>query len=441
MLVTFVSEMPNCIFQWTDAWTIDNQLNNDCVVTPLEFNEQFYYNISKDSPYWNPIRNADVVYVYCTRISVPNDKWSWWSLPFKVKEFMRPEAKMIAQIDDDWVPVFHQDWVWWMDNPFEKYNSPKQFFDETGILEVPDMWWTVLDKAPFEKYTTKPVRYVPLPQLGRYQKEISRANTYKNLYGIENMHKQTIGILRHSSRVSSIQHTVSNVLEKIDLPITYFSLEYSGVTPLNTSSKVFSYGHMGRDKYLNILRDDCMVTIDDADSYIGWSRFVMESAISFVPCISSNTAGKILFPDLYTKPKDYKAQIELIKKLLTDNKFYVEQAQKGHDNLLHLMPETLCSRMIELAKEIGAPKTSIDINKICFINILNHFLPFEKIPPRPSDTYSVVYDKMQHKSINQQQWDNLYSKFTHFMSDENTYKAIIREALSYKDKNNSIIRM
>jgi hypothetical protein len=434
MIITIVSEMSKSKFQWSDAWNIDNQIKYNCIVVPFEFSKRDYLNIPKNDKHWNIIRKADLVLVYCTRINAPTDQWRWWELPRYVKQFMRPEAKMICQTDEDWISLFHNDWTWWEDNPFNNA-IPESFFKETGILDIPDLWLTVLKKPEFAQYTKKSIKYVPLPQLNKYEKESSESNSEYMIKGIDNLHGNSIGIMRHSSRKGSIKHTIKNVFDKIDnLPIVYFSTEYSGITPIDSVNNIKCYTYLNKTEYMRILRHDCKISIDDSENYIGWSRFVMESAIEFVPCISSNYCGKVLFPELYVKHKDYIKQISLIKKLTTDHDFYIKMVEEGHKNLSVLTNDAFCNTIMNISKEIDVKSTEINVAKELFLATLAKFVPFEKIPQRPQEINGRVWDRVHQINLTQSTWDEHYSKFVEFMSNESEYDKYFKEAMDRKEK-------
>lgn len=436
MLIAIVSEMSGSKFQWRDAWSISNQSKYNTYVVPLEFTKNKYLNLPKNHQYWDVLRNADLVLVYATRINDPDETWRWWELPRYVKEFMRPDAKMLCCIDDDWVPMFHPDWGWWQDYPYGSKNpNPKSWFKSTGILDVPDMWLSVLENPEFAKYTSKPTRYLPLPQLNRYPAEISYATSEYTAKGLHRMHGNAIGILRHSSKVGSVQHLIKNVIDKTDKPVVYFSCEYSNPTPLESKNPITIYGYMGRKKYMATLCRDCKVAIDDAENYIGWSRFTMEAAINYIPCVGSNKSAKEIYPDLYVEHGNYDKQVELVNKLFSDQDFYTKMVEQGRANLRKLSDEAFCENILDIAKEIGCVSSDANIRLQLFLQVLSEFLPWEKIPPRPVEKHSVVYDRMHKKSINQTEWDMYYSGFTEFMKDEKTYGKYIRYVNDMKDKN------
>jgi hypothetical protein len=298
------------------------------------------------------------------------------------------------------------------------------------------MWFTVLDNPDYAQYSNKPVIYVPLPQLSRYMNEHSEAINAYRTKGLENLHKESIGIMRHSSRVGSVQHTVTNVLDKLTIPVTYFSTQRSSIFPLKSKSTIKTYPFLNRKTYMTTMRNDCKITIDDAERYIGWSRFVMESAIEYIPCISSNFCGKILYPDLYVEHKDYKKQIKLCKKLLTDKDFYNKVVLQAHDKLSILTNDIFCDTIMKYIKELNVPNSTIDVRKELFNSILNIFLPFEKLPARPNDS-GVIYDRLHGKMITQPEWDKFYGYFREYIDDENIYQSIIREVLDKQQNNRS----
>lgn len=438
MIIAIVSEMSRSMFQWSSAFNTDNQSKYGCFVVPVEFSKTLYSTLPKDNPYWNVVRKADLVYVYCTRICDPDEKWRWWELPRYVKGFMKPDAKMICQIDDDWIPMFHPEWSWWNDFPYGvKIPDPAKWFKETGILDVPDMWFTVLENPEFKQYTTKPVKYVPLPQLNRYSKEFNECINDFISKGWEGMHGEGgVGIMRHTSRVGSVQHSLTNVLDKIGEKVIYFSTERGRPTPVESKSPIKIYPYIEKKSYMKILRNECKITLDDTERYLGWSRFVMESAMAYIPCISSNHCGKILFPDLFVEHKDYKKQILLIKKLLKDKEFYNKVVTKAHDNLSLLTDDVFCQTTIDIAKELNVPNTEdFDVKKELFLFILSKFVPHEHIPIRPQNVNDIVYDRTHERMITQEQWDKYYASFNEYINDSKAYKELIREACKRKDKN------
>ena len=334
-------------FQWLIA--LDNhkeELNVE--MSSVIASSSHRRRIDLNDPYWNPIRNADFVFVYVTRMERSIE---WWMLPQFVKSLMRPDAKMIVQYDDEFMWLFHPETTWW-DYPNPPNTGPEQFFRDSGILEIPDAHLCVMDNSLFKPYTSKPVYQLMLPHLNRYNLE---------KYSLE--HKMNnIAILIHSSHQASIQNSIDNVIKVKNYPLTIFSnksrtsgVNYCRDNNLPVGSRAF--GLIPRESFVDLLWQFSSIALDDNVNYIGWSRFVMECAITYVPCIGSTDAVKILFPELYTAPQDYAKQIELIEKLRTDKKFYQNIAKTGHERCMdHFNEGELCKKLIKFFEGEGNAK-------------------------------------------------------------------------------------
>jgi hypothetical protein len=304
--------------------------------------------------YWQPLREADAIFVYATRIYLTTN--DWWELPKFVKQFMRQDAKMIDQYDDDFWWLFDPQHVWWdtqrSKNP-EDHGGPEQFFKDTGILEIADTHLTVISNPPFKKYTIKPTVKLLLPQLERY-----KLFKYSEKHKIEN-----VAILYHSINKSSISGIIENVIKPNNYPITIFlsslrRVENFGNLPVG--SQVFPY--VNCESYVDLLWQNASIGLDDNTGYYGWSRFVMECAIAYIPCVGSTEAVQDLFPELYTAPQDYVKQIELIELLRTNQKFYHQMAEVGHKRCLETLSSyVLCKKLIEIFAGLGTPRTGIPL--------------------------------------------------------------------------------
>ena len=429
-------------FQWKEVWNIDMQIKYGVIVCSKIINPSTLGLYPDNHPYWRELKIADVVFVYSTR-TIPPDapynikgieyRWNWYDLPKLAKKYMRPEAKMIAQWDDEFIWLQHPEWVWWAEIP-DTHGGPDQFFKDIGILEVPDMFFTVLDEPYWNQYVgNKPVKYMPLPHLWRYSSEMVNADLAYQTKDLNKMHKSSVAILKHTSHAATVYDTMKNVINKVGLPVTYFSTQWSEPTIPKYKVPVTTHLFINRDIYMATLLNDCNIAIDDADKYIGWSRFVMECAINYIPCIGSNHATKLFFPDLYTNHNDYPKQIELIKQLLKDEQFYKRVVEEGNQKMkIHLNPERLCGEMIDtIKKEFIIQTLPVDIELELMKNILRKSLPFIVISKRPSENQN-IYDDIHHRKCNQAQWDIWYGRFERFISDEQVYNRIIREVLDEK---------
>ena len=346
-----------CFFQW--YVTLEKFTSKfEIILTSINASETHkkVYNDFKENPYWQPIREADAVFVYATRISSRNDPTGieWWKLPQFVKQLMRPDAKMICQYDDEFMWLFDPSHVWWSwENP-DNHGGPEQFFKDTGILEIPDVHLTVTNNPLFKNYTTKPIFKLLLPQLSRYR-----------LFKYSETHvRKNIAILVHSIKKSSISGILENVIRPKNYPVTIFSgtlynqlvEKFRQKESLPTNSII--YPRLGYEPYVDLLWQNSSIGLDDNTGYYGWSRFVMECAIAYVPCVGSTEAVQDIFPELYTVSQDYAKQIELIERLQTDSKFYHQMAEIGHKRVVEMLSdEKLCTALIEIFEKIGTPRT------------------------------------------------------------------------------------
>jgi hypothetical protein len=269
---------------------------------------------------------------------------------------------------------------------------------------------------------------MPLPQLIRY-KNFSPEHQGTN-----------IALLRHTGRQASIVHLIENVTKKN--PIDYFQIRWTGSNEplpiLPRGSKV--YPNLDPNRFMITLHEECSIAIDDAENYIGWSRFVMECAIAFIPCIGSNHANKLIFPELWTEHKDYTKQQELIEKLQNDKNFYKDIAFRGQKYVMdNLNPEFLCKYFMDTIHTLKPPETIMsqdDFLKESLMTILDRTLPFAIIPRRPN-TGETVFDKASNSIVDSERWDMLYGKYEKFISNDSLYKELIRETI---DKKNQRVR-
>jgi hypothetical protein len=338
-------------------WTIALRRFTKFVVSSVVMNKDTLALYDNKSKYWDPIRFADVVFVYCVRHDL---NWKWFNLPFEVKKFMRPESKMICQFDLEFLWMFHENHYPWKDiDPWTKEKTPDGFFKETGVMEIADAY-IIFFNSQLRKYTSKPVYKINLPQLVRYQ-----------LFTMDMLSKDVlnkskrVAIIHHSVKSAQVTHTIDNVIMKLETsrPITLFtcrdtnSMEKLSLIenlPLRGESQV--YGLISRDSYLEFL-ESCYVAIDDNDGYYGWSRFAMECALANVPCIGSTQAVKEFFPLLYTKHKDYKKQRKLLKRLYEDSDFWLKVVTEGKRLALEkLDTDYLSTKFFEMANEIFKKK-------------------------------------------------------------------------------------
>jgi hypothetical protein len=319
----------------------------------------------KNDPYWNPLKQADVVFAYIVRRSTRHEPSgiSWWTLPQFVKPFMKPEAKMIAQYDDEFLWLFDPKGMWWdtsiMPNPPNQ--GPEEFFKDTGILEIPDAHLVVTNNFQLQKYTTKPVFKLFIPQLCRY-----------NLRKYSENHKgNNIAMMLHSPKSSSISASLENVIRPKNYPVTVFNgtldrhfvENFRRNTPLPVNSIV--YERLEYEPYADLLWRTNSIGLDNNIGYGGWSRFAMECAITCIPCVGSSDSVHDIFPELYTTPIDYVKQIELIERLKTDKEFYHKMVEAGRKRVLELFDdEKLCNALLDIFNKIGVSKTQLTLNDV-----------------------------------------------------------------------------
>lgn len=413
------------------------------MVKSVIMNASSIVNNPLNSHYWDWLKKADVIFIYCSRTNESNiivkdkndfDKqghWWWWEIPILVKKVMRPDAKMIVQFDDDLIWVFHQDWNWFGDKP-DNHGSPEQFFKDTGLLEVADMYFTVLENPPWGKYTTKPIRYMPLPQLWRYWTTIDQMTKVVGVQSLRETHKDFIAILRHTSVIGSVQHEVDNVLIKYPYPVIYFATANSPRIQTHHLT-IEGYSRLGEKLYMNKLRE-AFLALDDCENYIGWSRFAMECALLGIPCIGSNYATKLFFPELYTDHKDYARQIDLINQLINDGKFYERIAKDGYLKCMnHLEVDSILNRFLDNIHGLNVSETPIDFDREVFLAILDKLLPWDVPPNRPNND-DMVTDPYSRTQITQRQWDTFYGPFYEkFIKDSKVLNTMIREVLDRKE--------
>jgi hypothetical protein len=331
-------------FQWFIALKkYTEELNIEITPVIASSSHRRVHNGVNDE-HWNPIRTADFVFIYVTRMEKGLE---WWTLPQFVKQFMRPDAKMIAQYDDEFVWLFHPETTWW-DYPNPPNNGPEQFFKETGILEIPDVHLCVMENPLFKPFTKKPIYQMMLPQLTRYN-----IDKYSPIH-----QSDRIAVLIHSPWQASIEETLKNVIRPLDHPVMVFSNKRSAGGPNFCNENLLpkgsrAIGYIPKESFVDLLWQ-CSIAIDDNVNYIGWSRFIMECAIAYVPCVGSTDAVKTIFPELHTAPLDYAKQIELIRKLQTDKKFYQMVVKSGRERCMEFFSTAkLCRKLIEIFDSIN----------------------------------------------------------------------------------------
>jgi hypothetical protein len=301
-------------------------------------------NIPEYDAYWNPIREADVVYVYAVRCFWADEEW--WNLPRFIKKFMKPEAKMIAQWDDEFVWAFHPNWKWWDNKEVKDQEPPEQFFERTKILEVPDAHLAVISNPLYKPFLKRPFYKLSLPHF-----------LYHNFNYPRMIHGPNVAMIVHSPFSAKINNTLENVIIPNDISVTVFTSYLDGVPielrleNLPKNSNVFNF-RMPEDAFMHFL-SECSIAIDDNEGYFGWSRFTMECALLYIPCIGSTEAVQDFFPELYTEHNDYAKQLELINKLKNDKEFYERVVISGHERCLKLLnTDNLCKQFIDIVNEL-----------------------------------------------------------------------------------------
>lgn len=353
MVVPFASNS----YPWRLALTPEIEKNLNISVSILEVSP----SLGIGNGYWNSLKDADGVFVYTT-LSRWNQSDDWWKLPYKIRLFMRKDAKMIVQFDDDLLWVFNPESRWW--THLEKLKSnPKEFFEESKLLEIADAYIKGAEKIPFENYTSKPVYQLFLPHLTCYQ--------VAGRWNMPHRRNSMVSIIEHSANGASFNDTLENLIKPKNLPVALFLVknakhphrkmsqvecaEYRYSLNLPKESDVFSL--LPLDIYMDVL-SQTFVAIDDNTNYVGWSRFAMECALANTPCIGSTKGVAMLFPDLYTEPHDYEKQLELILKLQKDTKFYGYVVNKAYNSVKRLFDnETLYRKLAEIFTKIGTPET------------------------------------------------------------------------------------
>ena len=102
--ICFVAEFNQKIYhQWYKAFDSFFQSHNFVDLYAIEINP---YNIeTKPAEYFDPIKEADIVYCYISPMNIrdmKHDIWKWWEeLPKRCKGMMKLGAKLIVQYDDE----------------------------------------------------------------------------------------------------------------------------------------------------------------------------------------------------------------------------------------------------------------------------------------------------------------------------------------------------
>jgi len=385
----------------------------------VEFNgEKYFFDVSttqlseattkvyeKSHKYWNNLKNADVAFVYCTRTDLRKDyKFEWYMLPVYVK-WINPNIKTLVQFDDECEWIFDPRHTWWGEERTPKIRNPEKFIKEKGFLEAGDIYLTVIspEDVPYKRYCSKPIKRLLLPHLHRYAKIAFPIKRTRKIF-----------LLRHSVQSASVQHTLNNVIMPLKIETYLFN------TPMNTypapsvdlPSFVKKFGLVPRGAMLVKLRE-CMVSIDDNEGYRGWSRFAMESLLADVPCVGSTPAVKDLFPDLYTKHKDYEKQRELIIRLLNDDKFRHDVLTKGM-KLLHrkLSDDYLVKRFLRMILSFNLDFEKITLKQAERINLIKKLRKSGKTPCPPPKEGQISFDPASKKMVDLKTWKKLYGNLT-----------------------------
>jgi len=345
-------------FQWTIALNMFSKHE----IYSITMNQDTLKFHGENGKYWDPLRAADIVFVYCVR---HDQNWKWYELPLIAKKFMRPDAKMICQFDLEFMWLFNKgNHPWKAEPPWLKDKTPEEFFSENkDVINIADAY-IVFFNPELTKFISKPIYPIPLPQLIRYTNFLIDVPTREDLT------KKTgrVAIIKHSVQSADEEHTLKNVIIPLEYPISMFTCRHTGSSekleilkdiPKRGESEV--YGLIGRDAFMEFL-SKCRIAIDDNEGYRGWSRFVVECALAHVPCIGSTLAVKEFFPRLYTEHKDYETQKKLLERLQNDKDFWLEMATEGKNNVIKkLDTERLVHKFESLIEELTQNKIKISI--------------------------------------------------------------------------------
>lgn len=408
-------------FQWKIALSYYHELE----VTSAVMSETILKAYPLDDERWDVIRKADVVFVYCTRHDL---NWEWYKLPLLVKEIMNEKAKMVCQFDSEflwlWYPHHHS---WKKKVVWARNKTPKQFFKETKVMEVADAYIVLANKL-LKRYTSKPVHYLPLPQLTRHYSLIKASPSRRDM---ENKSKRTV-VLRHSVESASIEETLKEVIVPSGVPVTIFTTTHTDseeklkmLRNLPQPRRSVVYGSVPRDVYMEFLERG-YAAVDDNEGYYGWSRFAMECALAHIPCVGSTRAVKEFFPKLYTKPKDYEKQRELLKRLYNDKTFWLKMAKTGKRRVLKKLDTSrlasglteiitsIMSRKKKSAKKKSAKsKASLEWER--YREFIKEWKSYHKVIPSRPPKDGLVMDSIHKRIITQKQWDFLYGKWRKFI--------------------------
>jgi len=448
--ICIVTEFEQGEYQWYKAFDKFSETHNFVHFTKVEMNP---INLElKSNDYWNPIKEADVVFCYiaCRNIRGTDEKiWRWWEeLPKRCRQLMKTDAKLIVQYDDElqfMIDVNRRSWNLGWEKDKEYFNlinslKPETFYSE--VFSIADAYFTVLKNPPWAKYCKKPIYYMPLPQLFRYPV----LNTYWDFWSYKlklplfKNRTNRIVIIHHTFIKSAYEHS----LKYLKMPVLLFTsrdtspqtrMELLKILPQQSSV----VGRIPQEQYIQILSQE-RVALDDNLDYDGWSRFAMECAIMFVPCVGSTVAVQEFFPELYTSPQDYATQIDLLTKLLTDETFCKIMALRGQKRVLYkLSYEKLCVDFLKYTilnmKCPTSKLTDEDIKLVTehhFVKFLVKILPYYTIPSRPYGDGS-VFDPITNKNLTQKQWDEYYGRWSIFLQDKEKYVECRRKALLIKN--------
>lgn len=246
------------------------------------------------------IKESDIIfhYVGTTRLG----SWQTWESPHYIRQLMKPKAKLICWFDND-------------------RDFPRYYYKKYPVSDIDACIYLVEDNYSY-----------PCPAYQCYMPQLVRPeyNTYLNRPYYPN--KKGIALMVHSTPQASNRHTIDNI------PLyNYREFNCRGSDRMNPPEYLVALSKLA-------------VSIDDCEGYFGLSRFTMESLLVGTPVVGSTPAVKLLFPKLYTKHKDYKAQRQRLD-WLSNSLNYNSVLQEAHDTMIKFYsPEACVKRMIHILK-------------------------------------------------------------------------------------------
>lgn len=170
-----------------------------------------------------------------------------------------------------------------------------------------------------------------------------------------------IAILQHTNPFADLRPALENLGKINGASIKFFTGWHNIDKPESHEfvAKTWGIEHCKAFKRLepkDYLKElsECYLAYDNCGLYVGWSRFVYESAAYFIPTVSNMniTANRIANPELCSE--DPFKHIEHIKRLLNNVQLRDEYGKRAYETLKYYCDvNTVNNRLVEKFKQLG----------------------------------------------------------------------------------------